>query len=302
MRKLNKKIINIMLLSALAVLGAGCQKNPDSQTNPDSDLQTQQEVISDPGENPGAEPESGTDPGAESESPAPTNAPFPEADMNAVNFNDGNFSFVSVMQDDPDNSNGGLNQDLICAQGALSVELIDGNFMLKFTDESTDIKNIKNIENIGNFRQGLRIAVGQLLNPDQLESVRKIGFDLYAEAKGDLYQDESGESLRVPGAISGNGLTICADGTTYGFENFSAGDVNQYALERSDACHVEFEFPSDQPGKCWDSSIPEENLYFTIERLNMENMSDLYLDNLVFYDAEGNSIPLHIHSDGKQTS
>ncbi|MDE6088534.1 MAG: hypothetical protein K2G25_09135, partial [Oscillospiraceae bacterium] len=202
---------------------------------------------------------------------------FPESDMNAVNFNDGNHAFVKI----PDTG----------AAGELSVENVDGNFMLKFTDLST------NSENLAESVQEIQVSAGQLLNPDQLESVRKIGFDFYVKAKEDLYQNEAGESLRVPGAISINGTTLCTDGTFYEFEGFSAGDVKQYNLERSDACHVEFEFLLAESGKCWDSSIETEKLYFTIRRIGMENISDSYLDNLVFYDAEGNSIPLHIRAE-----
>ncbi|MDE5768884.1 MAG: hypothetical protein K2H82_05815 [Oscillospiraceae bacterium] len=273
MKNLNK-FINIICLSAVIVLCTGCQKEPDSQIDPDSSIpenavQTEPELITDPGADSGS--------GAESETPTPTNAPFPESDMNAVNFNDGNHTFVKI----PDAG----------AAGELSVENVDGNFMLKFTDLSTNSGNLK--ESV----QEIQVSVGQLLNPDQLESVRKISFDFYAEAKEDLYQNEAGESLKVPGSISINGTTFCADETAYEFEGVSAVDVNPYNLERSDVCHVEFEFLLAESGKCWDSSITTEKLYFTIQRTGMENVSDVYLDNLVFYDAEGNSIPLHIRAE-----
>ncbi|MDE6088632.1 MAG: hypothetical protein K2G25_09635, partial [Oscillospiraceae bacterium] len=56
MKNLNyfNRLINIMCLSALIVLCAGCQKAPDSQTDPDSSIpenvmQTEPELITDPG-------------------------------------------------------------------------------------------------------------------------------------------------------------------------------------------------------------------------------------------------------------
>lgn len=270
--------ISLLCLSALTILCMGCQKNPDSQANPDSSIpenaiQTEQGSAVAPGAD--ADSESGKKSGTESDSEMPTNAPFPESDGNAVNFNDGNYTFVTI----PDDG----------AAGELSVVHIDGNFMLKFTDLSTDSGNLT--ESV----QKIQISVGQLLNPDQLESVRKIGFDCYAEAKEVLYQDESGEFLRVPGAISVSGATFCADGMPYEFGEVSAKDVNQYKLERSDAYHVEFDFQLAESGKCWDSSIAAEKLYLTIRRTGMENISDFYLDNLAFYDMEGNSIPLHVN-------
>lgn len=262
------------MLSALLVLCTGCRNEIDSQTDPDSSIpestaQTEQETVSD------------TE--SELETQSYTNAAFPEADMNAVNFNDGSYHFVTVMNDDAS-----------CAEGELSVENIDGNFMLKFTDLSTDS------ENLTEAVQKIRISVGQLLNPDQLESVRHIGFDLYAEAKENLFQNDDGEFLQVPGWIGGSGGTVCADGEWYDFADFAADDVKQYDLQRSDACHVKFQFLLAESGKCWDSSVEDVN--FTVMRKGMQNISDFYLDNIVFYDEEGNSIPLHISLEEKQAS
>lgn len=200
------------------------------------------------------------------------NAPFPETDFNAYIFNDKKFNFVSVVNDDD-----------TCAEGNLSVENIDGNFMLKFTDLST------NAENLENSVQKICISVDKLLNPDQLESVYAIGFDICAQAKDDLFLDENGKYLQVPANISGSGKTLCANGEWYNFEEFSASNVNEYRLERSDLYHVEFKFES---GKYWDSS--QENVNLIITRSRMQNISDLYLDNIIFYDQEGNSIPLNL--------
>lgn len=216
-----------------------------------------------------------TEPVTEEETlPLPTNTPFPEADPNAVTFDDGQYGFVSVVNDDD-----------TCAEGTLSVEKIDGNAMLKFTDQSTDQNNLKTAV------QKIRISVGQLLNPDQLESVYSIAFDLYAEAKADLYLSEDGNYRTVPGWIGGGGGTMCADGKWYDFADFSASDTSAYDLERSDACHVEFKFLLAESGKKWDSTVEDVN--FLIMRWGMQNISDFYLDNLVFYDEEGNAIPLN---------
>lgn len=247
---------------------SGCsQKQPETTSQnpaPESAVQETQEVQA---------VEVSTEEEIETE-PLPTNAPFPEADPSSVTFDDGNFSFVQIINDDD-----------VCAEGTLSVENVDGNFMLRFTDEST------NESNLSDAVQKLRISVGELLNPDQLESVYSIGFDVYARAKSDLFLNDDGDYVRVPGWIGGGGGTVCADGNWYGFADFSSSGINEYDLERSDACHVEFKFLLAESGKKWDSTVEDAN--FLIMRWGMQNLSDLYLDNLTFYDVEGNPIPLN---------
>jgi hypothetical protein len=203
----------------------------------------------------------------------PTQADFPDADPNAVTFEDGCFDFISIVSDTPE-----------AAAGTLSVEDVDGNMMLKFTDTSSDAENLETAV------QKICVDVASLLSPDQLESVYSIGFDLYVQAKDDLFVNDDGENVCVPGWIGGGGGTVTADGEWYGFADFSASGINEYELERSDACHVTFKFLLASAGKKWDSSIEDAN--FLIMRWGMQNLSDLYLDNITFYDEEGNSIPL----------
>ena len=242
-----------------AVLLTGCSQNASNQTPEETELNSElTETVQ-----------------TETESlPPPTHAPFPEADPNAVDFHDGKFSFVSVVNDDD-----------TAVDGTLSVENVDGNYMLKFTDNSTTAENLKTAV------QKVRISVTQLLRPDQLESVNSIGFDIYAEAKDSLFLNDDGEYKEVPGWIGGGGGTMCADGKWYGFADFSASGVNEYDLQRSDAYHVEFKFLLAESGKKWDSTVEDANVL--IMRWGLQNLSDFYLDNITFYDEEGNAIPLN---------
>ncbi|MBR0483712.1 MAG: hypothetical protein IJJ69_02905 [Oscillospiraceae bacterium] len=250
-----KKFYLLLLLTAVAL--SGCSQNTES-----SQLSAETSA-----------PEEVTE--AETESlPPPTNAPFPEADPNAVTFDDGNFRFISVIKDDD-----------TAVDGSLSVETIGGNAMLKFTDTSTNAQNLEKAV------QKIKISVGQLLRPDQLESVYRISFDCYAEAKDELFLNDDGEYRKVPGWIGGGGGTMCADGNWYSFADFSASGINEYDLERSDACHVDFKFLLAESGKKWDSSVQDVN--FSVMRWGMQNISDFYLDNITFYDQEGNAIPLN---------
>lgn len=256
-----------LLLTAFIL--TGCSQDTAPEASQPEEMQTEETSA----------PET-TEPDTET-TPLPTNAPFPEANPNAVTFDDGNFRFVSVVKDDD-----------TAADGTLSIETIDGNAMLKFTDNSTDESSLDTAV------QKIRISVGQLLDPHQLESVYSIGFDLYAEAKSDLFLSDDGQYRKVPGWIGGGGGTMCADGEWYGFADFSASGVNEYDLERSDACHVEFKFLLAESGKRWDSTVEDVN--FLLMRWGMQNISDFYLDNLTFYDAEGNAIPLNPSEPDKE--
>lgn len=209
----------------------------------------------------------------EPETEPPTNAPFPEADANAVTFDEVGAEIAEVIVDDD-----------TAVSGTLSIETVDGNAMLKFTDESTDADNLEDAV------QKLRIDVTSLLAPEQLALVNRIEFDVYAQAKADVFINDDGENMFVPGWIGGGGGSETADGKWYGFADFSAAGINEYTMERSDACHVTFKFLLAASGRKWDETMTET--YFQIMRWGMQNVSDLYIDNITFYGEDGASIPL----------
>ena len=211
----------------------------------------------------------------------PTNAPLAEGDANACTFDDMDESIAELIVDDD-----------TAADGKLSIAEIDGNKMLKFTDETTTADNIEDAV------QKIRLDVTKLLAPEQLELVNSIEFDLYAEAKDTVYVNEDGENVKAPGWIGGGGGTECADGKWYGFSDFSGTGLQEYVLERSDACHVTFKFLLAASGKCWNAEMTEP--YLQIMRWGMGNISDLYIDNITFFDADGKSIPLTV-SEGWAT-
>lgn len=250
----------------LAVMLTGCGGKVDSGDIPDPVVEAtfpEAEVTE-------AEPE---------ETEAPTNAPFPEADANAVTFDEIGADIAVIINDDD-----------TAVSGTLSVENVDGNNMLKFTDESTTADNLEDAV------QKIRIDISRLLAPEDLEKVYSIEFDVYAQAKAEEFINDDGDPMFVPGWIGGGGGAGIADGDWYGFTDFSASGINEYTMERSDACHVTFKFLLAVSGKKWDASVEEP--YMQIMRWGMQNISDMYIDNIAFYDADGAGIPLTI-SDGE---
>lgn len=268
---MKKNFLLLSLMTAMLLSAAGCSGNADSQ----AESQTPTEADTSAAE--------ATEAPTEEETVPPTNAAFPEAAPNAVTFDDGNFDFASIVCDDSGS-----------ADGTLSVEEVDGNFMLKYNDTTTTA------ENMGTMVQKVSIDVTKLLTPEQYGLVNSISVDIGAKAESDAFVNEDGENLTVPGWIGGGGGTVTMDDNWYGFADYSASEINEFNLERSDLYHVEFKFLLASGGKKWDAA--QEDVNFLIMRWGMQNVSSLYIDNITFYDADGNSIPLNAYGMAAEES
>ena len=258
-----KKSITALLLLGAMLAVVGCSGNAESSTAPEETSPAAEEV---------------TEAETVAETEAPTNAAFPEADPNAVTFDNVGADVAVIVVDDD-----------ASVDGTLSIESVDGNNMLKFTDNTTTA------DNIASAVQKMRFDVTKLLAKEQLALVDHIEFDVCAVAKDTVFVNDLGETPKVPGWIGGGGGTETCDGKWYGFNDFSASGIQEYNLERSDMYHVEFKFLLAASGRKWDDTMTEP--YLQIMRWGIGNISDTYIDNITFYDADGNSIPLTI-SDG----
>lgn len=203
--------------------------------------------------------------------PTPTEA----TDPNAITFDDGKFDFAFAKTEDKD-----------CAKGELSVAELMGNKMLKFTDDNT-IPLEGKVQKIG-------ISVTKLLGSEGAARVRRIEFDMYAEATADHLKTDDAEGVRAPGWIGGGGGTVTAQEKWYDFQEFSGGEYN---FEASGAVHAQFKFLLADSGQCWSEDMDDAN--FLIMRWGIANESDMYIDNIIFYDENGNSIPISPVSDAE---
>ena len=200
--------------------------------------------------------------------------PAEASDPNTVTFDDDNCAFVQIIDDDE-----------FCAKGEVSVAELAGNKMLKFTDDFTTPMEGK--------VQKIAIYAAPLIGKENLAKVKSIEFDFYADAVAQEYTDENGELKTVPGTICGGGGSSTAkldsDGKNkwFGFKDFEGGE---YDFEYSGPIHQEFKFLLASSGQCWDETMEGAN--FLIMRWGSENKSNIYVDNIVFYDEDGNSIPL----------
>ncbi|MCR4646869.1 MAG: hypothetical protein K5695_15930 [Oscillospiraceae bacterium] len=262
---MQKKLIAFLLLGAM-LAATGCAGKTESSSVAETEP-TAQEV---------------TEATTEEVTEAPTNAPFPEADPNAVTFDNVGADIAVIVVDDD-----------ASVDGTLSIESVDGNNMFKFTDNTTTA------DNISKAVQKVRIDVTKLLAKEQLELVDHIEFDVCAQAKDTVFVNDDGDTPKVPGWIGGGGGTETCDGNWYGFTDFSASGIQEYDLERCDMYHVSFKFLLAASGKKWDDTMTQP--YLQIMRWGIQNISDFYIDNITFYDADGNSIPLTISEGWAET-
>lgn len=202
--------------------------------------------------------------------PVPTECDNPDA----VTFDNGDFSFAEIISDDE-----------AAAVGELSVVEVMGNKMLRFADDNSVPLEGK--------VQKLSISAVKLIGAENLPKVRKIEFDLYAQATAANLTTDDAENVLAPGWIGGGGGTVTAkegaDGEKqwYNFQEFEGGEYN---FETSGAVHVQYKFLVADGGLCWDETMEDAN--FLIMRWGIPNEADLLIDNIIFYDADGNSIPL----------
>ena len=249
-----KSFIAGAMAFALAACAAGCSDKKGSDSDTDKEKETTVPV------------DTTTEEATEELLPP---VPVEADDPNAVTFDDGLFDFAAAKSDDKD-----------CASGTLSVVELMGNKMLKFTDDNTVPLEGK--------VQKIVISAAKLLGSEGAAKVRSIEFDMYAQATADHLKTDDADGVRAPGWIGGGGGTVTAkDDKWYDFKEFSGGEYN---FETSGNVHAVFKFLLADDGQCWSEDMEDAN--FLIMRWGIANESDTFIDNIVFYDEDGKSIPL----------
>lgn len=189
-------------------------------------------------------------------------------DVNAVTFDDDDFSFASVDLSGKD-----------YADGELVIAEIKGNKMLKFSDDGTNFED--------STVQKIKIDAARLLNPENLAKVRSVEMDVYADATAKELITENGDKVKAPGWIGGGAGANIAGDKWYKFGDWESGEYN---FKMSGAIHLELKFLLAVNGRCWESDMDEATLM--IMRWGAQNEGNFYIDNIVFYDENKNSLPI----------
>lgn len=189
-------------------------------------------------------------------------------DINAVTFDDNDFSFVSV-------DISGIDY----ADGELVISEIKGNKMLKFSDDGTNFAD--------DTVQKIKIDAARLLSSENLAKVRSVEMDVYADATAKELVTENGKNIKAPGWIGGGAGANVAGDKWYKFGDWDSGEYN---YKMSGAIHIELKFLLAVSGQCWESDMDEATLM--IMRWGAQNEGNFYIDNIVFYDENKNSLPI----------
>lgn len=190
-------------------------------------------------------------------------------DPNAITFDDDDdFFFASIDTSGKDSAN-----------GELVIVEIKGNKMLQFNDDGTNFAD--------GTVQKIKIDTARLLSPENLSKVRSIEMDVYADAISDKLVTENGENVTAPGWIGGGAGANVAGDKWYKFRDWEGGEYN---FVMSGAVHLELKFLLAVSGQCWESNMDEATLM--IMRWGAQNEGNFYVDNIVFYDENKNSLPI----------
>ena len=259
----NRLIAGAMAL-AMAATAASCSNGSSSSESSSSSSEAATEA-----------PEPVTEaPTEELLPPVPAEA----SDPNAVTFDSGVFPFATPKTVDDDS-----------AQGQLEVVEVQGNKMLRFTDDGSNFAN--------GTVQKIQIDAAMLLAAEDLPKVRTIELDAYADATADKLATEAADAVKAPGWIGGGGGANVAGDKWYQFAEWDGGEYN---FDMSGPAHVQFKFLMADGGQCWDETMSEAT--FLVMRWGAQNEGNFYIDNIVFYDADGNSLPVRddfgFESDG----
>ncbi|MBQ8961319.1 MAG: hypothetical protein IJ071_08940 [Ruminococcus sp.] len=251
-----KRLIAGALAFAMAATAASCS---DSSSSSESSSSTEATEAATEAPEPVTEA-----PTEELLPPVPAEA----TDPNAVIFDSGVFPFATPKTIDDDS-----------AQGELEVVEVQGNKMLRFTDDGSNFAN--------GTVQKIQIDAAMLLSPEDLAKVRSIELDAYADATADKLATEDADAVKAPGWVGGGGGANVAGDKWYQFAEWDGGEYN---FDMSGPAHVQFKFLMADGGQCWDETMSEAT--FLVMRWGAQNEGNFYIDNIVFYDADGNSLPV----------
>lgn len=276
----------LALLSALTMLGALTACGGEDSSDQATDATTEATTEAPEEEDTTAAEEEETDAPTEEETTEPP-IPTPEVDANAISFEDGDLYTAHCLGTDADESACTLTVEEFNGSQQLRIQVLD------FDDVGGNYKIPKIVFNIGD-----------LIGYENLSKVQKITCDISAKAIGE-FVGEDGVGYIVPGNLMGAlGGALAAEkvlddegnviqNTWSNLVEFSAAEWNFDWVYT----HVEADILLDV--NHFQDGFQDAKLM--VMRWGIPNQADMYIDNLTFWDKDGNSIPLVYEATGAAT-
>lgn len=200
---------------------------------------------------------------------------YPElvADENSITFDDGDLYTAHCMCEknfENDESNCCLSVADFKGQKQLKIEVLD------FDVEKGKYKTPKIV-----------FDMDELVGSENLSKVKSFSCDMTQVAVGDFKGDD-GEMIHVPGNFMGTfGSNVGEDCSEW---YVPTGSASEYAAAEWQCSWTHLRVEGKWLLKGFVDGTTDSTLVFM--RWSIPNQADVYIDNLTFYDEDGNSIPL----------
>lgn len=198
--------------------------------------------------------------------------PVLTADKNSITFNDGDDLYTAHCMNTENYTDGE-------AECRLSVAEYKGERQLRI-EVLTKNENEYGIPKIV-------FDMDKLVGSENLSKVKSFSVDMTQVAVGEFIGDE-GEPLMVPGNLMGCWGSIVGENCDKWYE--PTGSSNNFLVSEWNFEWVYYHCQGKWLIKGFTDGTTDSTLVFL--RWAIPNQADVYLDNLTFYDADGNSIPI----------
>ncbi len=280
-----KKYLVLALAAAMALGSfAGCSSEEESASTANSSAASSSsvsEAVSEESSESVAEESStpSTDAGTSESTPEEPaeepEKPVIEADPNAITFEDGDIATAFNIDVD---ENGKGNGD---ASGTnLTVAEYNNSKMLKIEVLEQDDNGNYKVPKVG-------FDVDALVGAENVGNIKSFTMDIYQVAVGTFIGDDGTEALcpgNLMGGFGGNSPTTEDPSRWVSFGEFSAAEWTW------DWVYTQFQGKILLDSNKFESG--QEGCTIVLMRWGIPNQADLYIDNITFYDADGNSIPI----------
>lgn len=271
---MKKKIITLLLVCGMITAVTSCGEKPaDESSEINTDVISTEETTEAPEE---TEPVVTTE-----EELVEPDYPVIVPDENAITFNDSDDLFTAHCMAQKNFENDESNCKLSIAEykgeRQLKIEVLD------YDNEKYMYKTPKIV-----------FDIDQLVGIDNQSKIKSFSCDITQVAAG-LFKGDDGEEIMVPGNLMGTfGSNVGEEAEWYQ----PTGSSNEYAQAE---WNFEWEYLHVE-GKWLLKSFADgcEGSALVFMRWSIPNQADIYIDNLTFYDEDGNSIPI-VYTQGNSS-
>lgn len=273
-----KKYLVLALTAAIALGSFAACSDDEKESSTDSSSSVADSSTVQSSESEAESSESKAESESESEAEGPEEEPEKpvlEADENAITFEDGDlYTAYNIDVDENGKGNGdssGTN---------LTIAEYNGSKMLKIEVLDQDDDGNYKVPKVG-------FDVDALVGAENVNKISSFKFDMFQVAVG-TFTGEDGTEVLCPanflGGFGGNSPTTEDPSRWVSFGEFSASEWTWDWVYTQFTGKILLDSNKFEAG--------QDGCSIVLMRWGQPNQADIYIDNITFYDADGNSIPI----------